>query len=87
MVDISGDSMEPTLKDGGVILVDHQRTKLEEGGVFVVRMVDGLLVRRVRWYRKERGWRLVSDNDSYKPEPLPDDALVIGQTIWTGRRL
>ncbi len=85
VIDVLGDSMEPTLKDGGVILVDHQRTKLLENHAFVVRTGDGLLVKRLE--RHDSDWLLVSDNPEYEPLDLPEDAQIIGQVVWTGRML
>ncbi len=65
--------------------MDHQRTDLKRNRVFVVRVEDGVLVKRAA--RSRREWQLVSDNPEYKPTALPRDAQVIGQVMWTGRTL
>ena len=36
------------------------------------------MVKRLR-HADGNGWRLVSDNKTYKPIPWPQDAVVIGQ--------
>ena len=77
--------MEPTLQDGNIIMVDHQRVALVHKHIFAVHTSDGLLVRRA--VRSGRKWRLVSENPKHKPTALPRDAQVIGQVVWAGRTL
>ena len=68
-----------------MILVDFQRTVRRHNKIFAVRTEDGPVVKRLQ--RDEGGWRLVSDNKNYKPVPWPEDAVVLGQVMWTGRTL
>ena len=82
LISVSGDSMHPTLPDGCVILVDRDSTELREGGVFVLRTPDGLVVKRLRL--ECPGWVLVSDNPGWEPVPLDADALVVGEVRWAG---
>ena len=88
MIPVTGKSMEPSIQDGAIILVDHQRTRRRHDRVFVVATEDGELVKRVR--RGTDGWWLVSDHgdqDRYPPMPWPVDAAVRGQVMWTGKTL
>ena len=85
VIEVLGDSMEPTLEDGSSILVDHQRNQLQHDRVFAVHTEDGLLVKRA--VKKGNNWQLVSDNTHYKPLPWPREATIIGQVMWTGRTL
>lgn len=85
VIEVVGDSMEPTLEDGGWILVDHQSQELQRRRIFVVRTEDGLIVKRVD--RQESGWRLCSDNPDYSPIDFPWGAAVIGRVVWTGKSL
>ena len=82
---VSGRSMEPTLQHRAVVLVDFQRTVRRHNKIFAVRTEDGPVVKRLQ--RDEDGWQLVSDNKNYKPVPWPQDAVVLGQVMWTGRTL
>ena len=85
VIEVIGDSMEPTLEHRAVILVDFQRTIRRRDKIFAVRTEDGPVVKRLQ--RTEDGWQLVSDNRAYKPVPWPREAVVIGQVMWTGRTL
>ena len=85
VIEVIGDSMEPTLEHRAVILVDFQRTVRRRDKIFAVRTEDGPVVKRLQ--RDEDGWWLVSDNKAYTPVPWPDEAVVLGQVMWTGRTL
>ena len=83
---VAGDSMEPTLRDGDEILVDRSPRPLRDG-IHVVRVGDGLLVKRVDLGRPGRVG-LISDNPAYRPIDLGrDDVAVIGRVVWKGGRL
>ncbi len=85
IIDVLGDSMEPTLQNGSIIMVDHQRAALAKNLIFVVHGSDGVIVKRAA--RMGRQWWLTSDNADYDPLPFPRDGRVIGQVRWTGRTL
>ena len=85
VIEVIGDSMEPTLEHRAVILVDFQRTIRRRDKIFAVRTEDGPIVKRLQ--RTEDGWQLVSDNTAYTPVPWPGGAVVLGQVMWTGRTL
>ncbi len=85
VIDVNGDSMEPTLHHGAMILIDHQRNRRLENRIFAVRSDDGPLIKRLM--HDNHHWLLVSDNEEYKPMKWPREAVVIGQVMWTGRTL
>ena len=85
VIEVDGRSMEPTLEHRAVILVDFQRTVRRHNKIFAVRTEAGPIVKRLR--RDDDGWQLVSDNTAYTPVPWPQDAVVLGQVMWTGRTL
>ena len=80
-----GESMEPTLPDGCVILLDRNRRRRWDGHIFVVRTEDGLIVKRAG--KDKDGWQLLSDHPSWKPVPWPDTAEVLGEVKWMAREL
>ena len=86
IINVMGESMEPTLPDGCVILLDRNRTRRRRGHIFVVRTEDGLIVKRAG-KDKDGGWQLASDHPSWKPVPWPDGAEVIGEVKWMAREL
>lgn len=72
-----GDSMGDTIRDREQVLVNRaQRTP---DGVFLLRMDDGLRLKRVQ--RVAGGaWILISDNPAYERELVqPEDVEIIGQ--------
>ena len=59
--------MEPTLPDGCVILVDHNRKRRLKGRIFVVRKSNGLVVKRAGKDDSDN-WLLVSDHPAWESE-------------------
>ncbi|MFY7837913.1 MAG: S24 family peptidase [Novosphingobium sp.] len=86
VIEVEGDSMEPTLRDGDEILVDRTPRPLR-AGIHVIRLDDVLLVKRL-----ESGpggtVRVISDNTAYPrlERPLHEVELV-GRVVWKGGRL
>ena len=88
VIEVVGRSMEPTLENGAVILVDFNRTTRRRDNVFAIRTDDGPVVKRLR--HDDDGWWLISDNEDqarFPPRPWPAAAAVLGQVMWTGRTL
>ncbi|WP_333605547.1 S24 family peptidase [Novosphingobium sp.] len=83
---VTGDSMEPTLRDGDEILVDRTPRPLRDG-IHVVRLEDNLLVKRIDAGRPGLVV-LLSDNPAYRSiECRPDEVQVIGRVVWKGGRI
>lgn len=84
-----GDSMEPTIHDGGIVLFDASRRSLHEPGVYVLTVDGDLLIKRVQ--PATRGLMLISDNERYKPEVIDrgdlDGVNVVGKVFWVGSKL
>ena len=85
VIEIVGDSMEPTLQHRAIVLVDFLRNVRRHGKIFAVRYADGPVVKRLR--HDKDGWWLDSDNVMYPSMPWLRDAAVLGQVMWTGRTL
>ncbi len=85
IISVMGESMEPTLPEDCVILVDHNRKRRLNGHIFVVRKSDGLVVKRAR--KDDSGnWLLVSDHPAWEAEPW-GEVEVIGEVKWMAREL
>jgi phage repressor protein C with HTH and peptisase S24 domain len=85
-ISVSGDSMEPTLRDGDEILVDHALSAIRDG-IHVVRLDGALLVKRLDTSRVDR-IILLSDNRNYPEiECGPAEVEVIGRVVWKSGRL
>jgi phage repressor protein C with HTH and peptisase S24 domain len=90
MIRVQGDSMVPTLSDGDDILVDRgDAAERLRDGIYVLRIDDGLVVKRVARNPAGRGISVRSDNGAYPPWPECDPAAVdlVGRVVWVGRRL
>ena len=73
-----GDSMEPTLHEGDAVVVDISEKKIIRDGMYVVRIGEGLFVKRVQVIPE--GLRLLSDNKLYDPIIATSDNIeVIGR--------
>ncbi len=84
-LEVRGDSMEPLLHDGDLLAVDRSRTKLRDGGVYVIRIVDELFVKRVE--KRDRRWSCVSLNPAYPAiEVAPGELHVIGEAVAVMQR-
>lgn len=83
IVRVRGTSMEPGLIDGDQIVVDTaQRAPGKAGGVFVIRVDDVVMVKRVR---RDRG-RLVATSDNPDAPPVSDGPIeVVGRVVWQMR--
>ena len=80
----AGDSMEPGLRDGDLVALDHSKTEPIDGRVFVVRTEDGLVVKRLRG--RPGTWTLTSDNRRYRPRPVRPPDRIVGRVAWSGPR-
>jgi len=80
LLDATGDSMAPAIRDGDSVLVDESRVKPVDGRVFAMRTIDGPLVKRLR---KRRGrWWAVSDNQEHKSRPVFEEDRLLGLVVW-----
>lgn len=86
VIEVEGDSMEPTLRDGDEILVDRSPRPLRSG-LHVIRLDDVLLVKRLE--PGPSGTLLViSDNPAYPRMERPRaEVAVLGRVVWKGGRI
>jgi hypothetical protein len=83
IIRVRGDSMEPGLVDGDQILVDTgDRVPGAKGGVFVIRIEEAVMVKRV--VQGRGGPVATSDNPAAAPLPTGEIA-VIGRVVWLMR--
>lgn len=90
MILVAGDSMEPTLADGDEILVDRgDAAERLRDGIYVLRMDEALLVKRVAVNPAARRLSVSSDNPAYPgwPDCAPDAIDVVGRVVWAGRKI
>ena len=90
MIRVEGDSMEPTLADGDDILIDTSAAgDRVRDGIYVLRVDDALIVKRLAVNPVDRKYTIRSDNDAYPDwaDVDPAGVAVIGRVIWAGRKV
>lgn len=90
LISVKGDSMEPTLSNEDLILVDMRKSRVEDNAIYVLQLDGTLLVKRIQ--RKLDGTlHVMSDNSRYQPEIVGADRSadlhVLGRVVWSGRRM
>lgn len=88
IIGVKGDSMEPTLRDDDVVMLDATKCSLDYDGLFVLRWGDALHVKRIGRARSD-SVRIISDNASiYPPVEIPREEIhVVGKVIWIGKKV
>lgn len=79
-VKIKGDSMQTTMFDGDIAVVNTADLSRKNGGVFALNYNGEAVIKRLKYERRE--WYLVSDNPEYKPAPCRGaECIVIGRVV------
>jgi hypothetical protein len=90
VLDIDGDSMEPTLRSGDNALVDRRQSlPKRRDGIYALNRDGELQVKRVAAHPVSNLLTITSDNPHYPswPDINPDDVEIVGRLIWIGRAL
>ena len=84
----SGDSMEPTIRDGDFVLLDTSKRRLDEQDViWAVSYGDLGMIRRLR-QMPGGGVSLMPDNPNVRPIDAYDGEMhILGRVVWIGRRM
>jgi phage repressor protein C with HTH and peptisase S24 domain len=85
LLEATGDSMDPTIRDGDILLVDTSVTDIQSSRVYVLQVNGALLVKRIQ-VRLDGSLVVKSDNPSYEAEVVrPDERSplrIVGQVVW-----
>lgn len=89
ILEARGDSMEPTLGDGDLVMVDQTQTEARDGLVAFI-LEDTAYIKRLRFGLS--GVEVISDNrDVYPPERLTKEQTerltIIGRVRWIGKAM
>jgi len=90
VIGVDGDSMEPTLRQNDLVLVDFGQTRPQrQDGIYVIRTDGGLQVKRLQVEIAAGRLSILSDNKAYEPQRNvdPQDVAVVGRVIWLGRQI
>lgn len=82
VVKVDGDSMETTLSDGDWVLLDRTQKRITREGIYALAVHDSCWIKRVSLNLREKLVRVISDNDRYPVQELPEDELtLIGRVL------
>lgn len=86
-MDVIGNSMEPGIRDGDMVLVDQSAVEPSPRHILAVGYEDAIYIKRLE--KQANGFLLVSDNSDYAPIRVAGDELalfrIIGKVVWLCR--
>ncbi|GAB4186001.1 MAG: hypothetical protein Tsb002_10100 [Wenzhouxiangellaceae bacterium] len=87
---VLGDSMNPTLKAGDMVLIDgHQLPDCAGDGLYLLRLGQALMIRRLQTLPAGR-YRVISANPDYAAFIIrlgDDEIRVLGRVVWAGQQV
>jgi len=90
LISAIGDSMEPTLRAGDLLLIDCNGVGVKQDAIYAFATNGELRVKRMQ-LKLDGSVVVKSDNQQYEPETLSADNAVllhiIGRVVWSGRRM
>lgn len=90
IIEVQGDSMEPTLLPGDRVMIDTGSRVPSPPGVFALWDGLGVVVKRLEFIPNTDPMRFIISSDNPKHERYErtsDELSVIGRVVWFGRRL
>lgn len=90
LIRVRGDSMEPTLISGDVVMIDTAQTAPNPTGIFVLHDGFGLVAKRLERLAGAEipSVRIISDNTRYSPyDRSVDEIRIVGRIVWFSRNL
>lgn len=92
VIDYTGYSMEPTIRHGSILLVDVSRTQPVHDQIFVLRVDENLVAKRLQHNFSLGGGLIIhSDNPDYKDQEVPPERVselnIVAGVVWFGSRV
>jgi phage repressor protein C with HTH and peptisase S24 domain len=90
LITAKGDSMEPTIRDGYLLLVDLRQHQATADAIYILRFDHELIAKRLqRLFTGEV--KIKSDNPAYDEQLVPVDQVnklnIVGKVVWGGGRM
>jgi phage repressor protein C with HTH and peptisase S24 domain len=89
LIKVEGDSMEPTLLSGDLVLVDHNKDFISpQGGIYAISIDHEIMIKRVQPLPAVNKIKIISDNGKYEPHEVDTDQVKVnGKVIWFAREI
>jgi len=88
IIEVIGDSMEPTLRSGDKIMIDRGDKEIGNPGVFALYDGSATVVKRIERVLGADLVRVSSDNANHSAYDVPTSVVhIAGRVVWFGRRL
>jgi len=80
-INVTGDSMEPTLNNGNIIFIDKTKKDVNKDGIYAFINENGLFVKRIQ-RRVDGGLDVISDNKEYPMQVVNKGGIdVLGKVV------
>lgn len=90
LIKAKGDSMEPTIHDGDLLLVDRSIDAIKDDAIYIVQTDHHLIVKRIQ-QSLDGSLTIISDNKRYKEKEIgPEqakDIKIAGRVRWYGHEI
>ena len=86
-----GDSMEPTLRSGDLLLVDRNKARMKGDGIYLINFDEGLIVKRLEWMM-DGAVVIRGDNTNVSREQKltaieMEKLHLLGRVVWVGGKV
>ncbi len=86
-MDVIGNSMEPGIRDGDMVLVEQSQKEVSQRSILAVGFEEAILIKRLG--KRPGGLVMLSDNPDYEPMEIcgeeMDSLRIIGKVVWLCR--
>lgn len=80
-INVTGDSMEPTLNNGNIIFIDKTKQDASKDGIYAFINENGLFVKRIQ-KRVDGGLDIISDNKEYPSQIINKGEInILGKVV------
>jgi len=80
-INVTGDSMEPTLNNGNIIFIDKTKYDVSKDGIYAFINENGLFVKRIQ-RRVDGELDIISDNKEYPKQVVTKDGIdILGKVV------
>jgi hypothetical protein len=80
-INVTGDSMEPTLNNGNIIFIDKTKQDVAKDGIYAFINENGLFVKRIQ-RRIDGGLDIISDNKEYPLQIVNKNGIdILGKVV------